>query len=52
MKFKNIGTGKIIETNDIDRINRLKGYPDMFQVIEEVKTETKKEELKETKKTK
>lgn len=52
MKFKNIGTGKIIETNDIDRINRLKGYPDMFQVIEGVKTETKKEELKETKKTK
>lgn len=52
MKFKNIGTGKIIETNDIDRINRLKGYPDMFQVIEEDKKETKKEELKETKKTK
>lgn len=52
MKFKNLETQKIIETNDKDRINKLKGYPDKFQIIEEVKIETKKEEIKETKKTK
>ena len=52
MKFKNLETQKIIETNDKDRINKLKGYPDKFQNIEEVKIETKKEEIKETKKTK
>lgn len=56
MKFKNLETQKIIETNDKDRIKKLKGYPDKFQVIEEVKKEiiqeTKKDEVKENKKIK
>lgn len=52
MKFKNLETQKIIETNDKDRINKLKGYPDKFQIIEEVKKEDKKEEVKEDKKSK
>ena len=49
MKFKNIETGDIIEVNknDIERIEKLKGYPDKFEVVEvkevkEIKTETKK----------
>lgn len=49
MKFKNLETQKIIETKDKDRINKLKGYPDKFQIIEEVKIEDKKEEIKDTK---
>ncbi len=56
MKFKNLETQKIIETNDKDRIEKLKGYPDKFQIIEEVKKEivqeVKKNEVKENKKTK
>ena len=47
MKFKNLETQKIIETNDKDRINKLKGYPDKFQIIEEDKKEVKKEDKKE-----
>ena len=53
MKFKNIETGDIIEVNknDIERIERLKGYPDKFKVVEvkevkEIKTETKEKNNK------
>ena len=50
MKFKNIETGNIIEVNknDIERIDKLKGYPDKLEVVEvkEVKTETKEKNNK------
>lgn len=36
-KFKNLETGKILEVEDKYRIEKLKGYPDKFQVIEESK---------------
>lgn len=35
MKFKNLETGNIIEVdkNDVQRIEKLKSYPDKFEVI-------------------
>lgn len=54
MKFKNLETGNIIEVNknDIERIERLKGYPDKFEIVEvkEIKTEEVEEIKTETKK--
>ena len=37
MKFKNLENDSIIEVNknDVARIEKLKGYPDKFEVIEE-----------------
>lgn len=50
MKFKNLETGDIIEVNknNIERIEKLKGYPDKFKVVEvkEIKTETKEKNNK------
>lgn len=46
-KFKNLETGKILEVQDKNRIEKLKGYPDKFQVIEEIKgTPINKDEKK------
>ena len=39
MKFKNLENDSIIEVNknDVARIEKLKGYPDKFEIIEEKK---------------
>lgn len=41
MQFKNLESGAIIEVDkkDVERIEKLKGYPDKFEVVE-VKVET------------
>lgn len=43
MKFKNLENDSIIEVDkkDVARIEKLKGYPDKFEVIEEEKSEKK-----------
>ena len=50
MQFKNLESGAIIEVNkkDIERIEKLKGYPDKFEIVEvkEIKTETKEKDNK------
>lgn len=50
MQFKNLESGAIIEVDkkDVERIEKLKGYPDKFEVVEvkEVKTETKEKNNK------
>ena len=51
MQFKNLESGAIIEVNkkDIERIEKLKGYPDKFEFVEEEKpkeTETKEKNNK------
>lgn len=51
-KFKIVNSEETIETFDKNRIEKLKGYPDKFHIIEEVKIENKKEEVKENKKSK
>lgn len=53
-KFKDLSSGEILEVKDVRRIEKLKGYPDKFQLVEE-KTEVQKKETKkneEIKKTK
>lgn len=47
MKFENLENGEIIEVkiNDFTTIERFKGFPDKFKVIEEF--EIKSEESKE-----
>lgn len=51
MKFKNLETGSIIEVNknDVTRIEKLKGYPDKFEVVEFEEVKKSKNEDKETK---
>ena len=50
MQFKNLESGAIIEVDkkDVERIEKLKGYPDKFEVVEvkEIKTETKEKNNK------
>lgn len=43
-KIKDLSNNKIIEVKDKERIEKLLGYPDKFELVEEVKlkkTETK-----------
>lgn len=47
-KFKDLSDGRIIEITDKNRIAKLKGYPDKFQLVEE--TEAEKKEVKGIKK--
>ena len=47
-KFKDLSDGRIIKVTDKNRIAKLKGYPDKFQLVEEIKAE--KKEVKEIKK--
>lgn len=47
-KFKDLSDGRIIKVTDKNRIDKLKGYPDKFQLVEEIKVE--KKEVKEIKK--
>lgn len=44
MQFKNLETGNVIEVNknDVERIEKLKGYPDKFEILDE-KVEVQKE---------
>lgn len=48
-KIKDLSDNKIIEVKDKERIEKLLGYPDKFELVEvkEVKTETKETETKE-----
>lgn len=52
MKFKNLDNGSIIEVdiNNISRIEKLKGYPDKFEVIEIIEETVKSENNKKQKK--
>ena len=51
-KIKDLSDNKIIEVKDKERIEKLLGYPDKFEVVEveEIKTEEVKEIKTETKK--
>ena len=47
VKIKDLSDNKIIEVKDKERIEKLLGYPDKFEVVEvkevkKIKTETKK----------
>ena len=46
MKFKNLENDSIIvvDKKDVARIEKLKGYPDKFEIIEEKKDNSKKED--------
>ena len=44
-KIKDLSDNKIIEVTDKERIEKLLGYPDKFELVEEVKS--KKTETKE-----
>ena len=44
-KIKDLSDNKIIEVKDKERIEKLLGYPDKFELVEEVKS--KKTEAKE-----
>ena len=50
MKFRNLENDSIIvvDKKDVARIEKLKGYPDKFEIIEEKKLE--KKEVSKTKK--
>ena len=50
-KIKDLSDNKIIEVKDKERIEKLLGYPDKFEVVEveEIKTEEVKEIKTETK---
>lgn len=37
-KIKDLSNNKIIEVKDKARVEKLLGYPDKFQLIEEIKT--------------
>lgn len=37
-KIKDLSDNKIIEVNDKERIKKLLGYPDKFELVEETKT--------------
>lgn len=47
-KIKDLSDNKIIEVKDKERIEKLLGYPDKFEVVEvkEIKTETKEKNNK------
>ena len=48
-KIKDLSDNKIIEVKDKERIEKLLGYPDKFELVEEEKpkkTETKEKEIK------
>lgn len=50
-KFKDLSSGNILKVTDKARIEKLKGYPDKFELLEESKgTPVKKEEKNENKK--
>lgn len=44
-KIKDLSNNKIIEVKDKERIEKLLGYPDKFELVEEAKS--KKTEVKE-----
>ena len=49
VKIKNLSDNKIIEVKDKERIEKLLGYPDKFELVEEEKpkeTETKEKNNK------
>lgn len=49
--FKVLSTGEVLKVVDKKRIEKLKGYPDKFELLEESKgTPVKKEEKNENKK--
>lgn len=51
-KIKDLSNNKILEVTDKARIEKLLGYPDKFQLVEEVKQvreEVKKPRIKEEK---
>lgn len=52
VKIKDLSDNKIIEVKDKERIEKLLGYPDKFEVVEveEIKTEEVEEIKTETKK--
>ena len=53
VKIKDLSNNKIIEVKDKERIEKLLGYPDKFELVvevEEIKTEEVEEIKTETKK--
>lgn len=49
VKIKDLSDNKIIEVKDKERIEKLLGYPDKFELVvevEEIKTETKEKNNK------